>query len=592
LPAPGRVRRLEAAFETWKVRAMSPSLRTLLILASSVTLAACAGVPTASGPVALAPARGDTSVYGLFLAGQAAIQSGDSKAAADYFARAQAADPTEVSIRDRAYTAALLAGEYDKAAALAPGVDKDNLQLQALIALSRGVELLATNRPADAYASLASAPPQAQTSSAAALLAPWAAGAAGKWDAALVSPDSKDRVFRLIGAMNQALLFERARRYEEAETAFKAAQADKAGRPIIGPAFAGFLERRGRAKDAVAVYDELIAAYPDDEALAASRARAASGGKAPPAPTFKEGAAQALLAPAAALVSDRQNQSALVYLRFVLRLDPKREDALMLVADLLSQSGDKAAARAAYAKVPASSPRYVNARSRLAWSYQDDDKAMALKLTQETLAARPGDADAQLAVADMLRVNARYDESVAILDKMIAEAGARVSWRLHYMRGAAYERGGHWAEAEKDLQRALSLKPDEPELLNYLGYAWVSRGENVKQAMAMIQKAVDQQPDNGAYIDSLGWAYYQLGDYKSAIVKLERAAELEAGDAEVNDHLGDAYWKLGRKDEARFKWRAVLTLDPDPEIKTRVDAKLASPLGPDAVGPSRALARQ
>jgi Flp pilus assembly protein TadD len=561
-------------------------------VASAAVLSACATPQPGGGNTLVATTDRDGSVYGLFLAGQAAIDAGDSAAAADFFGRAQRADPGSSEIRDRAFTSALLAGDYDRAASLAATVDKSNAQLQALVALNRGVNLMAEGRYADAYAAFTATPPQAPNAGAAALLAPWAAGGAGKWDAALARPDSKDRMFRLIAALDQALLFEHSKRYEEAETAFKAAQTDKAGRSMVGPAFAAFLERRRRGQEAVAVYDDLLNAYPSDEGLLASRQRAATGGKAPPMPTFREGAAQALMAPAGALVAERQAQAALVYLRLALRLDPDREEALLVVADLLNQAGDKAGARAAYAKIPQTSTRYVSARSRLAWSYQDEDKAKALQIAEETLAQRPGDEDAELAVADLLRINQRYDDSIAILDRLITREGARAEWRLFYMRGAAYERADKWDLAERDLQRALSLKPDEPELLNYLGYAWVSRGEHVKEAMAMIQKAVDQEPDNGAFIDSLGWARYQLGDYKAAVANLERAAELEAGDAEVNDHLGDVYWKLGRKDEARFKWRAVLTLAPDPEIKTRVEAKLASPLGTDAVGPSRALARQ
>ena len=575
---------------------MPVTLRLLFAASAALSLAACASLPppaAKTAEAAAAPEREpDGAAYGLFLAGQAAIADGDSRAAADYFARARAADPGETAIRDRAFTTALLAGDLSRADKLAESVDADNEQLQSLVQLNRAVELMATNRNAEAYAVLTQASGMRLNAATAALLAPWAAGAAGKWDAALALPEHKDRIFKLFAALDQALLFERARRYEEAETAFKAALADKAGRSIIAPVFGGFLERRGRRPEAVTLYDELLSDYPEDDSLLASRKRAAAGGKAPPMPTYREGAAQALMAPAAALMSERQSQAALVYLRFVLRLDPKREEATLMLADLLNQTGDKAGAREAYASIPPASSRYVQARSRLAWSYQEEDKPRALKLAQETAAARPDDMEAQLVVADMLRVNQQYDASIAVLDRMIAQAGARADWRLHYMRGAAHERAGRWTEGEKDLERALALKPDEAELLNYLGYAWVSRGENVQKAMEMIQKAVSQQPDNGAYVDSLGWAHYQLGDYKAAVGKLERAAELEAGDAEINDHLGDAYWKVGRKDEARFKWRAVLSLDPNAEIRKNAEAKLASPLGPDVIGPARALAKQ
>jgi len=152
-------------------------------------------------------------------------------------------------------------------------------------------------------------------------------------------------------------------------------------------------------------------------------------------------------------------------------------------------------------------------------------------------------------------------------------------WRLLYARGVSYERAGHWPEAQTDFQAALKLRPDESELLNYLGYSWIDRGERLPEALAMVQRAVAANPQSGAMVDSLGWAYYRLGDYKQAVERLEQAIELEAGDPDINNHLGDAYWRVGRRDEAQFQWRRVLTLDPAPKLKAEVEAKLVGGLG-------------
>ena len=154
------------------------------------------------------------------------------------------------------------------------------------------------------------------------------------------------------------------------------------------------------------------------------------------------------------------------------------------------------------------------------------------------------------------------------------------------MRGVAYERAGHWPQGERDLKAALELRPDEPELLNYLGYTWIDRGERLAEALGMVERAVAANPQSGAMVDSLGWAHYRLGDYKKAVDLLEQAVELEAGDPEINNHLGDAYWRVGRRIEAEYQWRRVLTLDPDAKIKADVESKLASGQGPK--GPSAA----
>jgi Flp pilus assembly protein TadD len=249
-------------------------------------------------------------------------------------------------------------------------------------------------------------------------------------------------------------------------------------------------------------------------------------------------------------------------------------------------AGDTDSARAAYSHPKPGSTEYSTAQAKLAWTYQaSDDKETALKLARA--AAASGDIDARVTLADLLRSDEKYAEAAEVLTGLIAESKTP-DWRLLFSRGVSYERLNRWPEAQADLQAALKERPDEPELLNYLGYSWIDRGEHLKEAMAMVQKAVGANPRSGAMVDSLGWAYYRLGDYKQAVQKLEEAVELEAGDPEINNHLGDAYWKVGRRDEAQFQWRRVLTLKPDDKIKLSAETKLASGLGPD--GPTPKLA--
>ncbi len=128
----------------------------------------------------------------------------------------------------------------------------------------------------------------------------------------------------------------------------------------------------------------------------------------------------------------------------------------------------------------------------------------------------------------------------------------------------------------------MKTAPDEPELLNFLGYQWIDRGEDVKGGLALIERAVKARPNSGSMQDSLGWAHFKLGDYPSAVNDLERAVLLEPSDPEINDHLGDAYWMVGRKDEASYQWRRVLTFGPDDKEKVLVEAKLKDGLVPKA----------
>jgi Flp pilus assembly protein TadD len=267
-----------------------------------------------------------------------------------------------------------------------------------------------------------------------------------------------------------------------------------------------------------------------------------------------------------------------------LSLDPQRNDAWLMLGDILQQNGDVEGARVAYMKPKSNAAEFPTAQAKLAWSYQSaGDKEGALKLART--AAATGDTEARITLSDLLRANEIYPEAIALLDTLIGEAKSP-DWQLYYARGQAYDRTGQWKAAEADLYQALKLRPDEAELLNYLGYAWIDRGERLDEAMGMVEKAVAANPRSGAIVDSLGWAHYRLGDYKKAVEVLEQAVELEAGDPEINNHLGDAYWRVGRRIEAEFQWQRALSLDPPAKIKAEAEAKLKSGLGP--TGPAAA----
>jgi tetratricopeptide (TPR) repeat protein len=141
-----------------------------------------------------------------------------------------------------------------------------------------------------------------------------------------------------------------------------------------------------------------------------------------------------------------------------------------------------------------------------------------------------------------------------------------------------YERDKQWPKAEADLQMALKLYPDNPDVLNYLGYSWIDQGTNLEEGMRMIRRAVEQRPEDGYIVDSLGWAYYRIGNYEEAMKNLEKAVEYKPFDPTINDHLGDVYWRLGRTIEAMFQWSHARDLKPEPEDLAKIQEKLKSGL--------------
>ena len=181
-----------------------------------------------------------------------------------------------------------------------------------------------------------------------------------------------------------------------------------------------------------------------------------------------------------------------------------------------------------------------------------------------------------LALGDALRREERFADAVAAYDQAAAlvETPARQHWPLYYSRGVCLERLGRWPEAEADMRKALDLNPDEPQVLNYLGYSFVDRGEHLDEALEMIQRAVLARPDSGYIVDSLAWAYFRLGRYQEALVPMEKASLLEPVDPIVTDHLGDVYWAVGRKLEARFQWRRALSYKPEDKDALRIRRKL------------------
>jgi len=143
------------------------------------------------------------------------------------------------------------------------------------------------------------------------------------------------------------------------------------------------------------------------------------------------------------------------------------------------------------------------------------------------------------------------------------------------VRGIAYERSDQFPLAEKDFLRALDLAPNQPQVLNYLGYSWVDKGMNLDRALGMIEKAIEGSPNDGYIIDSLGWAYFQQGRYPDALRELKRAVEKAKEDPVIFDHLGEAYAKNGFDEDALQAWEKSLTLDPNAEgvAKKVQDAK-------------------
>ncbi len=270
-----------------------------------------------------------------------------------------------------------------------------------------------------------------------------------------------------------------------------------------------------------------------------------------------------------------------VYLQLALYLKPDFPFALAALAGLYENTKKYDEAIAAYDRIRKGTPLQSAIDIRKALNLNQLERIDEAKVLLEKLAREePTDVRPVEALGNIMRGHKRYEEAVEFYSRAIALIGKpeKKHWTQFYARGTSYERIKKWPQAEADLQKAMQLSPDQPLVLNYLGYSWVDQNRNLKQGLALIERAVQLKPDDGYIVDSLGWAHYRMGNIKEAVRFLERAVELKPEDPVLNDHLGDALWRVGRQQEARYQWEQALTLKPEAEEVEKIKRKLAKGL--------------
>jgi len=343
-------------------------------------------------------------------------------------------------------------------------------------------------------------------------------------------------------------------------------------------AYARWLARNGDRKKALEIYAEFEKLLPNHPLVDAVVAEVEAT-RQPVAlvRSAQAGAAEVLFGLGSALGRQGGEDIALVYLNLALYLDPDHPLVLLSLGDLYETLKKPERAIETFARLPAGSPLKRSAEIQRALNLDQLERTDEARERLTSLAQKyPGDLETLTALGNVLRARKHYTDAIDVYSKAVAivKGPARQHWTLFYFRGICYERAKQWALAEKDFQKALELNPDQPQVLNYLGYSWVDQGINLDPGLEMSKKAVDLRPKDGDLVDSLGWAYYRLARYDEAVKELERAIELRPEDPTINDHLGDAYWKVGRELEARFQWSHARDLKPEPEDLVKIEAKL------------------
>ena len=557
------------------------------LMASSALLAFNASAFSAAAADTARPVRA-TSLSGALLSAQVAERDNDFDGAISFYQQALGFDPGNAAYEQSLMVALITRGDFDKALPYAERL-KAVPEIERVSRIALAVNAVNKDDFVQAETLLKLALQNDLDRLVSGLMTAWVKEGAKDTDGALKTiaelqgPDWYD-VFKRI---HEALILDNAGRAEAAQAAYQealdtpdASAAPEAWLRLL-EAYAGFHARAGKKDLALAVIDRGDDFAPERPALKALRRGIEANQSLPPViVSARDGVAEVLFGIGTAIKREGSEAFSKLYLELALAARPNEDVTLIQLAALAEEMSQQQNAIDLYRQVDSSSPYKRAAELQLGLNLADLDKRdEAVKHLTALLDADPSDTRAYLALGGVYGAKKDFKSAAAIYDRaeQAITAPLRSHWNLFYQRGIAYEQLDVWPKAEESFRKALKLYPDQPQVLNYLGYSYVDQNKNLDEALDMIRKAVELRPDDGYIVDSLGWAYYRLGRFEDAVNELERAIKLRPEDATINDHLGDAYWQVGRKLEARFQWQHAIDGKPEDGELVKIQAKLKAP---------------
>ncbi|MDX3925604.1 MAG: tetratricopeptide repeat protein [Shinella sp.] len=528
------------------------------------------------------------SFSGAFLAARTADFDKDYDTAVALYRIALRFDPTNSDVKQRLMITLLMSGQFEEGVKLAEALKSDT-SVERITTVVRGMEAIRKRQYKSAEKILVYNGPNDLDRLMNMLLVAWAKFGDGKPKEALklIANTEGPEWFAIFKNYHAGVLAAAAGDKSTARKRLNEAVLDRNGaaaapdtfmRAVI--ALARLEARDGnrqKALDAISVGDNLL---PNYAPLTALRESIEKGEKQEQqVRNAAQGAAAVPFSIGGALNREGAEDIVSLYLQASRALDPDSADTLVMLGGLAENMKKPEMAIDYYRSVPENSPMRRVSELQLGLNLADTGKTEEAKTHLRALIeADPKDLRSYLAYGSVLSDAKDYKEMGEVYDRAVSVIGPvpnRNHWSIFFQRGIAYERQKKWDLAEPNFRKALELNPDQPQVLNYLGYSWVDMNMNLEEGLDMIRKAVELKPDDGYIVDSLGWAYYRLNRFDDAVTELERAAELRAGDPTINDHLGDAYWRVGRKLEATFQWNRALGLKPEeadiPKIKLKVE---------------------
>ena len=533
-------------------------------------------------PAELSPAN----AAGSYLAARHAGAERDAAAAATYYMDVLKLDPKNPDLLSRTFLSVLTDGDIDQAGKLAERmleVDRTD-KISHLVIGIRELKLKHYGAAKQNFAQSVRGP---VTDLTAAMLSAWAQDGAGDAHGAV---DALDKLsgpdwYGIFKDLHAGFILDLAGDKKAAQKRYESAYKTDPTALRTVQAYGRFLSRNGNKDDALKVYQDFAKVLPNHPLIVEEMKAISDGQKLPSlVDSPQAGAAEALYGLGASIGRRGGEDLALIYLQLALYLQPSHPMALLSLGDLYEDLKKPDLAIKAYERVPANSPLSRNAEIQMAVDLDALDRTDdAKQRLQHVISQRPKDTEAIIELGNIQRARKDFASCADTYTKAIdtVPKPEKSNWVMFYFRGICYERSHQWPPAEADMKKALELFPEQPLVLNYLGYSWVDQGVHLDQGMDMIRRAVEQRPDDGYIVDSLGWAYFRTGNYAEAVKNLERAVELKPEDPTINDHLGDAYWRVGRLLEAHFQWSHAKDLKPEADELPKIEAKLKDGLPSD-----------
>jgi tetratricopeptide (TPR) repeat protein len=520
-----------------------------------------------------------SSLSGSYLAGRQAAKERDMDKAADFYSRALSDDPTNRVLIERGFVMDLSSGNVERAQELARQVVKFNKR-HRLSHIALGLREARHERFESSRKHFAKAAYTPVGELTAGLLNAWSLAAEGKLDPALKALDALDSndAFGSFKSFHAALIADFLGSPSRAEAAYQKTY-DQAGNTLrVTQAYGNYLERTNRAKEAQKVYESYLSTGRQNALVITALENLKAGAKTERfIASGHHGMAEALFSVASALSDEQNIDVSLIYTQLALWLRPGFDVARALLGEIYEDTKRYEKAVEAFDAISADSPLKGSAEIQIAANLDSLKRTdEAIERLQSFIERSPDNYDAYVTLGNIQRVHEKWADAAESYSKAMALSSEKSDryWTLLYFRGISYERNKEWAKAEPDFLRALELQPEQPAVLNYLGYSWIEKDLNLDKALDMVRKAVELRPNDGYIVDSLGWAHYQLGDYEEAVKHLERAVELRPEDPVINDHLGDAYWRVGRKLEAKFQWQHAKDNKPEEKDLKVIEEKL------------------